>query len=78
MLVHSYLGNQTRKARRALEIVSIFDLSINTSVPKELIRENKFLSTFNFRKNKIPDNGFLEIKGGAGKAITLYDMGMFY
>ena len=36
VVVHSYLGNQTQKARRALEIVLIFDLGINKSVPKEL------------------------------------------
>ena len=34
--VHSYLGNQTRKVRRALEIVSIFDLGINKSTAKGL------------------------------------------
>ena len=36
VVVHSYLGNQTRKARRALEIVSIFDLGINKFPAKGL------------------------------------------
>ena len=39
VVVHSYLGNQTRKTRRALEIVSIFDLGINKSVAKELSKD---------------------------------------
>ena len=37
VLVHSYLGNQTLKARRAPG--NSFDLGINTSVPKDLSGE---------------------------------------
>ena len=36
VVVHSSLGNQTRKARRPLEMVSIFDLGINKSGAKGL------------------------------------------
>ena len=40
VVVHSYFGNQTRKARRVLGIVSIFDLGHKLLVSQRVNREN--------------------------------------